>query len=75
METTVCDSNEVKYITDKKEGETEGDKLAYVRTSYFIKTDGQFSKTYQDIVLREDEDGHWKLIAFYEVEGEKEDNE
>lgn len=75
VETTVCDSNEVKYITDKKEGETEGDKLAYVRTSYFIKTDGQFSKTYQDIVLREDEDGHWKLIAFYEVEGEKEDNE
>lgn len=75
VETTVCDSNEVRYITDKEEGETEGDSLAYVQTSYFIKTDGQFSKTYQDIVLREDEDGHWKLIAFYEVEGETEDDE
>lgn len=75
IETAVCDSNEVIYITDKDEDETEGDEIAYVETSYFIKTDGQFSKTYQNIVLRQDEDGNWKLIAFYQIDAPSKDDD
>ena len=66
----VCDSNDVQYVDDVKEGTGEVDKLAYVNASYFINTDGQFTNTYQQFVLRQDEDGRWKILTFYEVEGE-----
>ncbi len=73
VKTDVCGTNEVVYITDKEADETEGDEIAYVETSYFVKTGDQFSKTYQNIVLRQDEDGCWKLIAFYQIEGSEDD--
>lgn len=75
VSTDVCDSNDVTYIDDKKEGTTEVDKLAYVNTSYFINTDGKFTNTYQQFVLRQDEDGQWKILTFYEVEGESEEDD
>ena len=70
VNTDVCDSNDVTYIDDVKDGASEVDKLAYVNASYFINTDGRFTNTYQQYVLRQDEDGRWKIRAFYEVEGE-----
>lgn len=70
----VCSSNEVKYITDVKEGTNEKDELAYVNTSYFVNTDGEFAYTYQEFVLRQDENGRWKILVFYEVEGEPSDD-
>lgn len=73
VKTDVCDSNEVKYITDDKDGETEKDELAYVDASYFINTDGQFAYTYQQYVLRQDEDGRWKILAFYQIQGDESD--
>ena len=72
---TVCDSNEVEYIDDVKEGTSNVDKLAYVDTSYFINTGGDFGYSYQQFVLRKDEDGRWKILTFYEVEGEPSDND
>ena len=66
----VCDSNDVNYVDDVKEGANEVDKLAYVNASYFINEDGHFVNTYQQFVLRQDEDGRWKILTFYEVEGE-----
>ena len=75
VSTDVCDSNDVQYVDDKKDGETEIDKLAYVNTSYFINTDGKFANTYQQFVLRQDEDGRWKILTFYEVEGESSEDE
>lgn len=74
VSTTVSSSNEVKYVTDVKDGTTEKDELAYVNTSYFVNTDGEFAYTYQQFVLREDEDGRWKILVFYEVEGETSDD-
>lgn len=71
----VCDSNEVKYIDDKKEGTSKTDKLAYVNANYFINTDGNFAYSYQEFVLRKDDDGRWKILTFYEVEGEPSDND
>ena len=75
VNTDISDSNDVEYINDKKEGETEVDKIAYVNASYFINTDGRFTNTYQQFVLRQDEDGDWKILAFYEVEGESSKDE
>ncbi len=57
----VCDSNDVKYVTDN------GDSIAYVTTSYFIKQDNSYSKTYQEYVLRKDSEGRWKILTFYKI--------
>ncbi len=65
VEANVCASNEVEFITDKD----KGDKLAEVAVSYFIKKgQNDFFKTYQDFVLREDEDGRWKILHWKEGE-------
>ena len=74
VSTDVCDTNDVKYVTDDKNGESEKDKLAYVDASFFINTDGKFAYTYQEFVLRQDEAGLWKILAFYQIEGEKSDD-
>lgn len=74
VSTDVCDSNDVKYVTDNKNGETEKDELAYVNASYFIKDDGEFGYSYQQFVLRQDEDGRWKILTFYQIEGEESDD-
>lgn len=75
VSTDVCDSNDVEYVDDKKEGTDHVDKLAYVNASYFINTNGEFTNTYQQFVLRQDEDGRWKILTFYEVEGESEEDD
>lgn len=74
VSTDVCDSNEVKYVTDDKDGEGESDKLAYVEASYFMNEDGKFGYTYQQFVLRQDEDGNWKILTFYQIKGEDSDD-
>lgn len=73
VNTDVCDSNDVVYITDDKDGQTEKDELAYVNASYFVNVNGQFGYTYQQFVLRKDENGQWKILTFYEIEGEESD--
>lgn len=75
VSTNVCDSNEVKYVDDIKDGASEVDKLAYVDASYFVNTDGEFSYTYQQFVLRQDNNGRWKIITFYDIEGDPSDHE
>lgn len=64
VETSVGSSNDVLY---KQDGD---DEIAYVTASYFTKENNAFSKTYQQYVLRKDQDGRWKMLAFYKVEGE-----
>ncbi len=67
--TSVCDSNEVNYQT------IDGDECAYVNASYFIDEDKSYSRTYQTYVLRKDEDGNWKILVFYQTEGEPSDED
>lgn len=74
VSTDVCSTNDVKYVTDDKEGEGEKDELAYVDASYFVNNNGQFSYTYQQFVLRQGADGRWKILTFYQIEGEKSDD-
>ena len=73
VSTDVCSTNDVKYITDDKNGEEEKDNLAYVSASYFVNTDEKFSYTYQEFVLREDADGRWKILTYYPIQGEDSD--
>lgn len=68
-QTDVCDSNDVKYMTDN------GDDIAYVTASYFIKNGGSYTKTYQEYVLRKDDDGNWKILTFYKIEGESSESD
>lgn len=75
LKTDVSDSNDIRYIDDDKAGSTEVDKLAYVKASYFVRVDKSFTNTYQEFVLRQDASGKWKIVAFYEIEGESSDDE
>ncbi|MGN0352364.1 MAG: DUF6715 family protein [Roseburia sp.] len=60
----VCSSSDVLYKT------VDGDECAYVTASYFIKEGKNYNKTYQEYVLRKDEDGDWKILVFYQIEGD-----
>lgn len=64
----LCSSNEVQFVTvDERE-------CAYVKTSYFIKDNTGHSRTYQMYVVRKDDDGNWKILVFYQVEGDTSDD-
>lgn len=65
--TSVCDSNDVKFQ------KIDGDECAYVTASYFMNENKKFSRTYQTYVLRKDEEGKWKILVFYQTEGETSD--
>lgn len=63
-QTSVCGSNDVEYKT------IDGDECAYVTASYFVKQKNEFTRTNQQYVLRKDDDGNWKILVFYQVEGD-----
>ena len=69
LQSSVGDSNSVQYIKDKE------DELAYVNASYFIKTGNEFSRTYEKFVLRKNDEGQWKILHFYQVEGDSSEDE
>ena len=60
----LCSSNEVQFVT------VDDRECAYVKTSYFIKDKTGHSRTYQMYVVRKDDDGNWKILVFYQVEGD-----
>lgn len=67
--TSVCDSNDVKFKTiDDKE-------YAYVTATYFVRDKDSFSKTGQNYILRKDPENKWKILAFQLQEGDADDNE
>ena len=70
-QTNVCDSDDVKYLTD----DSNGDKLAYVTASYFTEENKKFDKTYQMYVLRKDDNGDWKIRTFYKIKGNSTEEE
>lgn len=69
VNSNVCDSNDVKFQT------VDGDECAYVTASYFISENKSYSRTYQMYVLRKDEDGNWKILVFYQIEGDSSDEQ
>lgn len=67
VSSSVSDSNDVNFQT------VDGDECAYVNASYFMNEKNQYNRTYQMYVLRKDEDGNWKILVFYQIEGESSD--
>lgn len=67
VQSSVSDSNDITYATVK------GESCAYVNAYYFSKEGSNYSRTYQEFVLRKDSKGKWKILTFRLTEGE--DNE
>ncbi len=63
-QSSVCDSDEVVYRT------VDGEQVAYVTASYFVREGSGYEKTYQQYVLRQNEDGEWKMLGFYKVDAD-----
>lgn len=66
IQSKVSDSSEIYYATVK------GDKCAYVEAYYFVREGSDYSRTYQEFVLRQDAAGRWKILTFHLIEGEEE---
>lgn len=63
-QSSVCDSDDVLFTTDPD----NGDNLAYVTATYFVKEKKEFSRTYQMYVLRKDDEGKWKILTYYQID-------
>ena len=61
---TLPSSNDIEFRT------VDGRECAYVETSYFMKENKTYSKTYQTFVVRKDDDGDWKILVFYKTKGD-----
>ena len=61
----VCDTNDVKYMTDER----NGDKLAFVDATYTVNTNGEVTKSDMRFGLVKDSEGEWKLIGVTLTEG------
>lgn len=69
--TDVCDSNEITYKTVK------GEECAYVTASYFMKEGKGYVKSREQYVLRKDDVGNWKILAYELIDrnGDNTENE
>lgn len=63
-QSAVCDSGDVLYTKDKE----NGDDLAYVTATYFVKEKKEFTRTYQMYVLRKNDEGQWKILTYYQID-------
>lgn len=61
--TSVSDSDDITYKT------VDGAQCAYVTASYFMKEGSSYVKTYQNYVLRQDDTGNWKILAYKLADG------
>lgn len=64
---TVDKSSETKYKT------IDGKSCAYLQMAFFMNEKGNYSKSYQDYVLV-NEDNKWKILAFKKNEQEGQEN-
>ena len=66
-DTTVSSSSEIEYKT------VDGKECAFVTASYFIKEGNSYTRTYEEYILRKDEEKKWKILGYHLVEGDKSD--
>lgn len=65
IQTNICGSNEVEFI------DVNGASGARLEASYFVKDSSkEFSRTYQQFLLRKDSSGKWKILGFQKSDGE-----
>lgn len=68
-QSSVCDSRDVLTKT------IDGDEIAYVTSSYFVREGTDFSRTYHMYVLRKDAEERWKILVFYQIEGDSSEDD
>lgn len=66
---SVSDTNDVKF------GTVDGAECAYLESSYFVRQKSGFSKSIQEYILRKDDEGKWKILAYNLKEGETAEDE
>lgn len=58
----------ISYVIQKsssvKESTVEGKKYATIIVTYMLREKSDYVKSYEEFVLREDEDGHWKILGW-----------
>lgn len=58
----------VSYRVQKQSSVTTWESGEYyfssIIASYTLKTDSEYTKTYEEFLLREDEDGRWKIVGW-----------
>lgn len=67
VQSSVSDSNDITYAT------VDGDYCAYVDAYYFSREASDYSRTYEEFVLRRDDEGHWKILSFRLTEGDNDE--
>lgn len=67
VQSSVSDSNDITYAT------VDGDYCAYVDAYYFSREASDYSRTYEEFVLRMDDEGHWKILSFRLTEGDNDE--
>lgn len=63
---------------DVKRGNTDGEEMALVDVSIRMKEKSAWQQVDQEFVVRQDEDGRWKILGWYEIEsdaGDKTDDD
>ena len=55
---TIPDSDEVTYK------DIDGQSMALLTVSYFIKENTSYAKSYQNYILRKDSSGLWKIYGY-----------
>lgn len=67
VQSSVSDSNDITYAT------VDGEYCAYVDAYYFSREASDYSRTYEEFVLRRDDEGHWKILSFRLTEGDNDE--
>lgn len=69
----------VSYIVQKnssvKKSTVEGREYAQIIASYMLREKSGFTKTYEEFMLRQDENGHWKILGWRLVDAEEVDED
>ena len=67
----------IAELSKRMARERAGDELRFdlpaTVASYFMEENKSYNRPYQMYVLRKDEDGNWKILVFYQVEGDSSD--
>lgn len=63
----VSKSSEITFLT------VDGRDCAYVESTYFVDGDETYNYANQTYVLRKDENGKWKILAYYKTEVDSSD--
>ena len=67
VQSSVSDSNDITYAT------VDGEYCAYVDAYYFSREASDYSRTYEEFVLRRDDEGRWKILSFRLTEGDNDE--